>query len=151
MNGQGNSWRNLLPGVVLIALGVLFLADRFFFINFTWFFRTWWPMLLIGFGVLNLVNRPHRPIGPLVLITFGVIFQVDRLNYFPWWSMHRMWPVILIVIGVAMLISRLNRGSLGPPSGGRPNFGSGGPSNVGGSGPGPGPSPSNFTGSEVKS
>lgn len=107
MNERDNSWRNLLPGMVLVALGVLFLADKFYFINFYWYFRTWWPLLLIGFGVLSLLNHPHRPVGPFVLITIGVILQVDRLDYFPWWSMHRMWPVILIVIGVAMLIARL--------------------------------------------
>ena len=107
MNGRNNAWRNLLPGIILIALGVLFLADRFFYINFSWYFRTWWPTLLIAFGVLQLMNRPHRPVGALILIGIGAIFQVDRLGFFPWWSMHHMWPVILIVIGAAMLIARL--------------------------------------------
>ena len=132
MNERDNAWRNLLPGVVLIALGLLFLADRFYYINFSWFFRTWWPMLLIGFGVLQLVNRPHRPIGGLILIALGVIFQVDRLDYFSWWSMRRLWPVILIVIGVGMLVARLQRSAFGsPPSGGPPSTGASGPSNFG--------------------
>lgn len=129
MNERDNSLRHLLPGVILIALGMLFLADKFNLIQFTWVFRTWWPTLLIGFGVLQLINRPNRPVGGLILLTLGVIFQIDRLDYFPWWSMHRLWPVILIVIGVALLITRLNRGSFGPPSGGS------GPSNFSGSGP----------------
>ena len=132
MNGRDNSLRHLLPGVILIALGVLFLADKFFFINFTWFFRTWWPTLLIAFGVLQLINRPQRPVGGLILLALGVIFQVDRLDFFPWWNMHQLWPVILIVIGAAMLIARLNRGSFGAPrDSGDAGF-SGGPANVSG-------------------
>ena len=146
MNEHRDAWRQLLPGVILIALGVLFLADKFFYINFSSFFRTWWPMLLIGFGLLQLVSRPHRPVGGLVLITIGTIFQVDRLDLFPWWSMHRMWPLILIAIGAAMLIARLQRGTFGAPRGGGPsNFGGSGPSNPGGSGR------SNFSSIEVKS
>jgi uncharacterized membrane protein len=137
MNERDNSLRHLLPGVILIALGVLFLADTFHLITFRWFFHTWWPTLLILFGVLQLINRPHRPVGGLILVTLGVIFQVDRLAYFPWWSMHRLWPVILIVIGVAMLFARLHRGSFGPPR-------DGGPSNFGGG-------PANVSGSEIKS
>ena len=146
MNGRDNSLRHLLPGVILIALGFLFLADKFDLINFRWFFRTWWPTLFILFGVLQLINRPQRPVGGLILLTLGVIFQIDRLDYFPWWNMHRLWPVILIVIGVALLITRLNPGSFGRPGGGSgPSSFSGGPTSPGGSGPAP------VSGMEVKS
>ncbi len=107
MESRDNALRNILPGLILIILGVLFLADKFYYINFSWYFRTWWPTLLIAFGVLQLTNRPHRPVGPLILIALGVIFQIDRLDVFPWWNMHRLWPVILIVIGAGMLIARL--------------------------------------------
>ena len=125
MNERDNAWRNLLPGVILILLGGLFLADKFFYLNFSWYFRTWWPLLLIAFGLLQLANRPRRPVGPAVLITIGVIFQVDRLDYFPWWSMHQMWPLILIAIGVALMIGRFARHSNGAP-----RSGDGGPSNL---------------------
>jgi cell wall-active antibiotic response 4TMS protein YvqF len=138
MDERDNSLRHLLPGIILIALGALFLADKFNLIQFTWIFRTWWPTLLIGLGVLQLINRPHRPVGGLILLTMGVIFQVSRLHLFDWWNMGRMWPVILIVIGVALLIARLNHGSFGTPP-------SSGPPNIGGSGP------SNFSNQEVKS
>jgi uncharacterized membrane protein len=107
MDQRESAVRNLLPGLILIALGALFLADKFFSVNFAWYYRTWWPTLLIAFGLLRLIERPHRPVGALILIGLGVMFQVDRLDVLSWWRMHRMWPVILIVIGVALLISRL--------------------------------------------
>jgi len=125
MDERNNAWRNLLPGVILIVLGVLFLADKFFYINFSWYFRTWWPLLLIGMGVLNLRNWPRHPVGPFVLITVGVIFQVDRLDYFSWWSMHQMWPLILIAIGLGLMSRRFLRKPDSTPPGG-----DGGPSNL---------------------
>jgi hypothetical protein len=117
MNERDNAWRNLLPGLILIILGGLFLADKFFYLNFSWYFRTWWPLLLIAFGLLQLANRPRRPVGAFVLLTIGVIFQVDRLDYFSWWSMHQMWPLILIAIGVALMLGRFQRRPDGTPPG----------------------------------
>ena len=73
-------------------------------------------------------------------MALGVIFQVDRLDYFSWWSMRRLWPVILIVIGVAMLIARMQGRSFGAPRSGS------GPSNLGS-----GDSSSNLGSMEVKS
>ncbi|MGO9640826.1 MAG: LiaI-LiaF-like domain-containing protein [Candidatus Acidiferrales bacterium] len=40
--------------------------------------------------------------GPVVLITIGVLFLLDRLN--PHLSFGRMWPVILLAIGAVKLI-----------------------------------------------
>ena len=117
MDQRHNVWGNLLPGLILVLLGGLFLADKFFYINFSWYFRTWWPLLLIAFGLLQLTNHPRRPVGPIVLITVGVIFQIDRLDYFSWWSMHQMWPLILIAIGVALMLGRFTRHSNGTPPG----------------------------------
>jgi len=108
MTQQGSAWRHLLPGIFLVALGVLFLLDEFYVWQFGRFMSTWWPSLLIAFGVICLLNRPQRVVGPLILIAIGVIFQVERLDRFYWWSMHNLWPVILIVLGLAMLYSRMH-------------------------------------------
>jgi hypothetical protein len=69
--------------------------------------------LLIAFGLLQLLHRPRRWVGAIVLIVIGVIFQVDRLDLFPWWSMHNLWPVILIAIGLAMILCRVLGGATG--------------------------------------
>lgn len=121
MNQPGNSWRHLLPGAFLIALGGLFLLDKFFYVNIGRYISTWWPSLLIAGGVIALLNDTRRWVGPLVLITIGVIFQVDRLDLYPWWLMRNLWPLILIGIGAGMIFSSLQGKSSstgrGPDSG----------------------------------
>ncbi len=41
-------------------------------------------------------------IGPLVLITLGVLFLLEELV--PYWGLGRTWPALLVVIGVVKLI-----------------------------------------------
>ena len=72
---------HFIAGIVLIALGVLFLVDRAYVIRFAQFFEVWWPSLLILWGVVNLVgSRCRRWTGALVLITLGAIFQGETLH-----------------------------------------------------------------------
>ncbi|MGH9793898.1 MAG: LiaI-LiaF-like domain-containing protein [Candidatus Acidiferrales bacterium] len=104
---RGNE--QLIGGLVLIAIGALFLADRMWWFDFGWFFSRFWPLMLIGMGVVLLFrNRSPKEsyAGPIVLIVIGVIFQADKLDWFDW-RMRTMWPVILIGIGVALLLDRL--------------------------------------------
>jgi hypothetical protein len=45
-------------GIVLIVIGVLFLAHNFGLLQFGWLHQ-WWPLILIGLGVWSLIN--HKP------------------------------------------------------------------------------------------
>ena len=114
-NGRGSG--QLVAGIVLISLGMLFLLDKFYAFHFGHFFRIWWPALLIVLGVWKLAQRQgHRLAGPLVLITIGVIFLVDNLNLFWWWRVGDLWPLILIAIGVGIMVGRLRpHGDARPP------------------------------------
>lgn len=120
MNGQhqrGNG--QLIGGMVLIAIGALFLLDRFNIFDVGWVFSRFWPSILIFVGVMQIIKGCRRSLtGPLVLIAVGAIFQADRLRLFDW-RFDRLWPVILIAIGIAMLTDRLRRlgGSQPLPSG----------------------------------
>lgn len=57
--------------------------------------------------------------GPVVLITIGTLFLLDRFTPF---GFSETWPVILIVLGVLALAggSRRDRGTPGYPSAGQP-------------------------------
>lgn len=110
MDGQPkNSNGQLIGGLVLIAVGAIFLMDRFDLFDVGWVIRRFWPSVLIFIGVMQILNGKTRSLtGPLVLIAIGAIFQADRLRLFDW-RFNKLWPVILIAIGVAMLLDRLRR------------------------------------------
>jgi len=106
---------HFIAGIVLIALGVLFLLDRAYVVRFARVFEVWWPSLLILWGAVNLVtSRGRRWTGALVLITLGVIFQGETLHLAYWWEMERLWPVLLIAIGISILARRMIRRAENP-------------------------------------
>ena len=45
-------------GIVLIVIGLVFLAANFDMLHFDWL-RKWWPLILIAVGVWSIVN--HKP------------------------------------------------------------------------------------------
>ncbi len=45
-------------GIVLIVVGIVFLAHNFGLLQWGWL-HDWWPLLLIGLGVWSLIN--HKP------------------------------------------------------------------------------------------
>jgi len=67
-------------------------------------------------------------IGPVVLITLGVLFLIDQYSMY---GIGRTWPILLIVIGVVKLLQwnapltgHVDVWHIGPPPGG-PNPGGG--------------------------
>ena len=58
-------------------------------------------------------GRAHRTplLGPLLLISAGVVFLLNNLGVLPWgvWeALGRLWPLILIAIGIDLVIGRRN-------------------------------------------
>ncbi|MGB8771755.1 MAG: DUF5668 domain-containing protein [Candidatus Korobacteraceae bacterium] len=48
--------------------------------------------------------RAHGFMGPVILITIGVLFLLDQLGHLPWMSFNNTWPALLIVIGLIMFL-----------------------------------------------
>ena len=98
-----SSISGLLPGLILILIGVLFLLSNYGLLR-----GEWWQYFLVALGVIFLVEawiqyinsatrRPRigRIIAGLVLITVGLIFLFDATQW---------WPLILIVIGIILSV-----------------------------------------------
>ena len=116
MSSKQEGLGQLIVAIVLIALGALFLVNRSYVDQFVDIFEMWWPMLLILWGGVRLATtRGRRITGPLVLLTLGIILQVQKLRLFYWWDFDRLWPAILIAVGVGILIRRLGRQANGEP------------------------------------
>ena len=49
----------------------------------------------------------RAPLGPILLIVFGVLFLLDTLRVIEFRELARFWPVLLILVGAFMLYNRV--------------------------------------------
>ncbi|MBI3405125.1 MAG: hypothetical protein HY046_06670 [Acidobacteria bacterium] len=128
-NRRQNSQGSLIGGIILIAIGTLFLLDRMRIFNFDIgdIFRTWWPMFLIIPGIVQALDSTRKnKNGAFFLIAIGLILQIGELDLFRWWRWRNLWPLMMIAIGVWMLVQHLtNRNEsqqVQPPPGSTPQI-----------------------------
>jgi uncharacterized integral membrane protein len=99
--GNDSRWSTLAGGLILIAVGVLFLADTLELANFRHLVRDYWPAAIVLFGITKLFARESRG-GGLTMIAVGSWLQIANLELFGFdWS---SWPLLLIMMGVAIIL-----------------------------------------------
>jgi predicted membrane protein len=93
----------LIVGVLVIGIGVLFLLDNLDIIDFHRAI-TFWPVVFIVAGVLKLLDTraPNGYLFGSVLIGVGVVMILNRsgLFYINW---RTIWPLLLIAVGGTLL------------------------------------------------
>ena len=93
----------IVPGAILIALGLIFLAGNL------WSFDLWevlGPVVLIALGLVWIVRGPLW-LG-VVSLAAGGIFLADTLGANV--DMGTYWPVLIVALGVGILLERNNVG-----------------------------------------
>lgn len=99
------SWRTLV-GAGLLIVGVGYLLDQLDVVEFGEILSTWWPMIIILIGVIQLATR-SVPVGAgMIVILIGVFFQVNTLDLFDFNLSQFFWPALLIGVGGYLLITR---------------------------------------------
>ena len=97
---------NFWLAIILILIGVLFLLDNFYIIDIgdLWDF---WPLLLIGIGILKLTSsRCQDRSSAITFISIGIIFLLLNFDFIDWGDIWQFWPVILILIGISIIYKR---------------------------------------------
>ena len=98
-----NISRQVILGVLVIGMGLLFLLDNMYIWNFGRVLQ-FWPMAFIVVGVIKLfdTNSSDGVILGSALILVGVLMLLDRLGlvYFSW---RAIWPVMLIALGASVV------------------------------------------------
>jgi predicted membrane protein len=94
----------LVWGAMIFLIGVAFLLDHLGLIHIGSIF-SFWPMILICFGIGHLFTRSNRAWG-LILIAVGMVFLLNNLGI-----MHMgigdLWPVAIIVAGLFLMWAAL--------------------------------------------
>lgn len=105
----------IVLGLVVVAVGVLFLLDNAGVLDAGEAIDHWWPAAVVALGVLQLAQRPRSLTSPLLLIVAGAIlllFTTDTVQGNAW---AYVWPVAIIAVGL-MLLSHW-RGARALPAG----------------------------------
>jgi predicted membrane protein len=100
----------MIPGLVLVGIGTLFLLDNLRVIRVSsWF--AYWPVILIAIGLFKLVDSTFTGgrIAGAVLMGLGGLFLADNLGYLTF-RIEDLWPLILIGIGLVLLWNRTHGG-----------------------------------------
>ena len=95
----------LVPGLLVITLGVVFLLDNFGLVR-TWQVVRFWPVILIAAGVKYLWEARDRgaAVNGTLLAAAGGLLLLDNL-YVIDVDLWDLWPLILVAIGFRMLSS----------------------------------------------
>jgi hypothetical protein len=104
-------WRSspgLIPALVIIGIGVLFLLSNLHVLYVQDWYR-YWPVLLIAAGLAKLLDSTHqggRVLGG-AMVGVGALLLADNLNLIQL-TWNDFWPLVLIGIGILMLFNRLS-------------------------------------------
>jgi predicted membrane protein len=109
---RGGPYGSLIPGGIILAVGIIFLLDSLGYIRARNFLQ-FWPMILIFVGISKIARRDARLWGVLVLL-FGVFLQLSELGigHFTW---GQFWPLLLIAGGAMAMWSTIQARKAMPP------------------------------------
>src|SRR5699024_5820147 len=94
-------------GLVLLVLGFWYLLADADILEFSEILSTWWPLVLITIGVVQLLSRSIAPFSGILFIAIGGLFLINELV-----DVHLaayIWPLSLIIVGLTFIFSRAKR------------------------------------------
>ena len=101
--------KDIIIGLVLIGLGLLFLADNLDIVELD--FSSLWPILVLLFGLAFVLSFLHNRknyglLMPATIFTlYGLLFWYCSLT--DWNNMHSLWPLFLIGPGLGFYLMYL--------------------------------------------
>jgi hypothetical protein len=111
-NDLGSAER-LVPAIVLIGIGALFLLNNLHIIYMREIL-SYWPAILIAVGLVKLIDSSDSAgrAGGAVLMGVGAVFLARSLGYLEV-SVGDLWPLILIGVGLVMLFQKTSLWEVG--------------------------------------
>jgi len=96
-------------GIFIVFIGGLFLLDSFNIGIDAWgMVESFWPIIIIAFGITNLIGSDGVRLSGVIMIVVGVIFLIETSGYsvFGLDAWDIILPGIIIIIGVWLLFPK---------------------------------------------
>lgn len=100
----------IFTGLLVIVIGTALLLSNLNVVQVGDIVRDWWPLVIVMVGVIVFINDRAAYLWALLIMAFGVVFQLNILNVIdvsPW---QLLWPAIIIAVGVSIIGSRATAG-----------------------------------------
>ena len=94
----------LVPGVILVVIGSVFLLDHMGIIHADSLWK-FWPMAILAVGIVKLTQPGEKGLGVGFLVA-GALLQLHLLGVLRF-SWATVWPFLLILAGLSLIWSRL--------------------------------------------
>lgn len=105
-------------GFVLLGLGILGVLDATGTLESSEVIDRWWPLAIVGAGVLAMVARRRITLGPSIVAVIGFVLLANQLE---WTTEDVLGPALLVVVGLAVLLGTArSRRPKREPSAGNP-------------------------------
>ena len=102
----------VIAGIILLVLGIGFLAEVLTDVDFGSWLADWWPLILVFIGGVQLVTRSAPTVISIILLVVGavlLVWQVFDVSV-DLWSL--IVAIVLISVGLSLIVPRLfGRGS----------------------------------------
>ena|SRR5699024_2132152 len=95
-------------GLFFLVFGVGFLLHQAHVIDFPEILSTWWPLIIIFIGIIQIFNRNYSSgVSGLLFVLVGALFLFNHL--FDLNLIVYLWPLIFIFVGIAIMFTRVTR------------------------------------------
>lgn len=94
-------------GVIIMALGVVLLLGSLGIFDAGDIIANYWPVIIILFGVYNLLDKDSPAFFGIILILLGAYLQMRVLDYDLIGDVSissLLFPIIIIIIGLRILL-----------------------------------------------
>lgn len=95
-----------LFGLVIVVFGLGLLLQQLHVPGAENITAIWWPLVIIGVGVIAWQSNRQAWFGPLLIILVGFVILLNQLDVFEDSAWNIFWPVIIIVIGGRILMGQ---------------------------------------------
>ena len=136
-NSSGKVSSQIVYGVILIVIGIMFLLDnlKLFSMRHIWHY---WPLILVIVGGMQVLDHPEprKARGGWIMLGIGLLLFAGSLGLFQL-TMKLLFPCILIGVGIMILTQPKGKQPPGAESAGHGSPGHAGPGHAGPGNAGP--------------
>lgn len=91
-------------GALIALVGGVWLLDAVDVVDGGEILATWWPLALVGAGILGFALNPSHWIPPVILLAIGVSLLLDSTGVID--ASAVILPLVLVVVGMLLVLGR---------------------------------------------